>query len=597
MEDIQVKHLKGAAFLLKKTKEAQVFISDEFGEEQQMIRDTMVDFIDNRVLTQVPNIEKQVPEIVPALMEEMGELGLLGSNMPEQYGGMDMDFISNSIIGEMIGYAGSFSVAYNAHVGIGMLPIYYFGTEAQKQKYLPKLATGEWKASYCLTEPSSGSDALAAKTKAVLSEDGEHYILNGQKMWITNAGFADVFTVFAKIDGSQFTGFLIDKGTPGLTLGEEEKKLGIKGSSTRMVFLENVKVPKSHILGEIGKGHLIAFNTLNIGRYKLGLSCLGGAKKVCEKSIQFANEREQFGQAISNFGAIKQKLATQATKVFATDAVTYRIAQMMDAEIKDRLEKGTAPYLAKLEAAEELALECSILKVYGSEILDYVVDENVQIHGGMGFSEEGTAARAYRDSRINRIFEGTNEINRMLLVNIFYKKVLKGHLDLATAAMKVQSELQEGIEEDFSNYTFPLERKAVSDFKSLCVMFLGFVGQLSMAKEIELKEEQEILFYLADMIIDIFALESTLLRVEKLSTSHKGPYQEAYKAMLKTLTQETSHQMVRNARDLTSIAVDDSMKGMFVTAIKKLTKYPLQNIKINNRLIADVLIEKNTYSF
>jgi len=588
---------KGGEFLTIDTDAKSVFIPEEKNEEQKMIQEMVDSFVQNEIVPDIDRLEKLEEGLAASKMEAMGDLGLLGTHMPEEYGGMNLDFITNTIIGERIGPAGSFSVSYNAHTGIGMLPILYFGTEAQKEKYLPKLASGEWKASYCLTEPSSGSDALAAKSKAVLSEDGSHYILNGQKMWISNAGFADVFTVFAKVDGEHFTGFILEKGMEGLTLGAEEKKLGIKGSSTRQVFMENVKCPLENVLGEVGKGHQIAFNVLNTGRFKLGASCLGGCKDVTTTSIKYANERHQFNVPISTFGAIQSKIAEQTIQTFVTESATYRCADLINEKIESLKEEGFDFAQSKLEAAEEYAIECSILKIQGSEALDFIVDEGVQIHGGMGFSEEGVIARNYRDSRINRIFEGTNEINKLVIINTLFKSALKGRLDIATPAIQVQQQLMTGSipqVEDKGKYNHAYQ--TVANFKRLLHMIVGSVGQMAMEKKINLKKEQELVMVMADMVVDIFNAESTLLRVHKMSEMTLEHDIEIYDAILKSYLYETNFRMYKSAVDAIGLFVSEELIPMYMKGIKMLTKYPVQNIKNLKRAIAAVQIEADEYA-
>lgn len=583
--------LPGGAFLIKDTPANQTFTPEDFNEEQRMVKAMVKDFIKNEIIPVHAKIEKQEGTYSVDLLEKAAELGILGSHMPETYGGMAMDTNTNTLICEAFGPGGSWIVAYAAHTGIGMLPILYFGTEEQKSKYLPGLIAGQLKASYCLTEPSSGSDALAAKTKAELNAEGTHYILNGQKMWITNAGFADIFIVFAQIDGDKFTGFIVERELDGFTLGAEEEKLGIKGSSTRQIFLENVKVPVENVLGEVGKGHLIAFNALNDGRFKLGAMCIGGAKGSMDSGIKYANERHQFKVPISSFGAIKRKIAQQAVKIFAAESAQYRTSQMMQLKKDELTAAGEDFASAKLKAADEYAIECAILKVVGSEALDYVVDETLQIHGGMGYSEEGTAARAYRDARINRIFEGTNEINRLLSVDMLLKRAMKGRLDIVGPAWEVQKELASMPSMELPTGTYGKEYKALKDFKKLVLMVAGAAAKMQMDGELDLKNEQEIITNVADMLIDVYLVESALLRVDKLSGMDTKVPQEIYDAMLKILIHDKTSSMQKHATDaLASFAGGDLLKTMLM-GLKRYTKYPVQNVKNLGRTIADYAIE------
>lgn len=590
--------LKGGEFLIRDSQPDDIFIPEEFNEEQLMIQKMAEDFVAQEIDPVRMKIEKQEPGLTPSLLKKMGELGLLGAHMPTIYGGMELDTNTNTIIADVLGSLGSFSVPFAAHTGIGMLPILYFGTEEQKQKYLPSLITGDLKAAYCLTEPGSGSDALNAKTRADLSADGSQYVINGQKMWISNAGFADVFIVFAKVGGEKFTGFIVDAKSPGITLGNEEDKLGIKGSSTRQVFFENVKVPAENVLGEVGKGHLIAFNALNIGRYKLGVMCVGGNKVVLKMAATYANERQQFGQPIGNFGAIKYKLAEMAIRNFAAESSAYRTSQSMQDKKAAESEAGKSFGQATLEAAEEYAIECSILKVLGSEVTDYCVDENVQIHGGIGFSEEYPAARAYRDSRINRIYEGTNEINRLLMVDQLFKRALKGQLDIVGPAWAVQKELasmpsMERLEGDYAE-----ETKAVSDFKKIILMTAGGAAKMQMDGKLNLKEEQELLMNCADMLIDLYAAESMLLRVKKLATrSDKPQSQEIYDAMLQVFIHDASARMVKNATDAIASFAEGDLLKTFLMGVKRFAKYPPVNVKEKRREIADVVLQHNGWCF
>jgi alkylation response protein AidB-like acyl-CoA dehydrogenase len=589
--------LKGGEFLIRDSHPEDVFIPEELNEEQLMVKQMAVDFLNNEIVPNRAKIEKQEPGLAPSLLKKMGDLGLLGAHMPVIYGGTELDTNTNTVISDVFGPMGSFSVPFAAHTGIGMLPILYFGTEAQKEKYLPSLIAGDLKAAYCLTEPGSGSDALNAKTRADLSADGSHYLINGQKMWISNAGFADLFIVFAKVGGDKFTGFIVDAHTAGISLGAEEDKLGIKGSSTRQVFFENAKVPAENVLGEIGKGHHIAFNALNIGRFKLGVMCVGGNKEVINMATSYANERVQFGQAIGNFGAIQYKLAEMAIRNFAAESAAYRTSQCMQDKKAEESAEGKSFGQATLESAEEYAIECSILKVFGSEVTDYCTDENLQIHGGIGFSEEYPAARAYRDSRINRIYEGTNEINRMLMVDQLFKRALKGQLDIVGPAWAVQKELTSMPSMERLEGPYAEEIKAVSDFKKIILMVAGGAAKMQMDGKLNLKEEQEILMNTADMFIDLYAAESMLLRVQKLSGMQKEQPQEVYDAMLQVFIHDATARMSRNATDaLASFAEGDLLKT-FLMGVKRFTKYPAVNVKVKRRLVADVVRKAGGWCF
>ncbi|HNR49251.1 MAG TPA: acyl-CoA dehydrogenase family protein [Bacteroidia bacterium] len=587
--------VKGGEFIIKESSAENTFIPEEFNEEHLMIQQTAHDFLKQEVQTCLDRIDAMEPGLMPSLMDKSGQLGLLGVSVPEEYGGFGKDFITATLLTETLGAGHSFSVAFAAHTGIGTLPILYFGTPEQKQKYLPKLATGEWKASYCLTEPGSGSDALAAKTKAVLSSDGKHYILNGQKMWITNAGFADVFTVFAQVDGDKFTGFIVEKNYPGLTLGEEEHKMGIKGSSTRQVFFSDCKVPVENVLGEIGKGHLIAFNILNIGRLKLCAAALGGAKEVSSLSVSYANTREQFKLPISKFGAIRYKLAQQAIRIYACESALYRTSFMIDELEKQKLSEGVEHSKALLEAAEEYAVECAMLKVDGSETLDYVVDEGVQIYGGYGFSADFPMDRAYRDSRINRIFEGTNEINRLLTVDMILKRAMKGKIDLMTPAMNVQKELM-GIP-DFGEpdtTLFAEEKKYISNFKKALLVVAGAAVQKLM---MTLAKEQEILMNIADMATAIYVGESILLRTEKL-VGIKGEQACASQLdMMRIYIHDAADKINIAGKEAIYAFAEGDEQRMLLMGLKRFSKVQPYNTKEARRRIAAQLIQENKYCF
>ncbi len=594
--------IKGGEFLIKETPASQIFIPEEFNEEQKMIADTCRDFLKAEVWPRLDEIDQaKSPELMASLMDKAGELGLLGTVVPEAYGGFGMDFNTSMLVAEATGAGNSFSVALSAHTGIGTLPILYYGNEEQKQKYLPQLASGAWKAAYCLTEPDSGSDANSGKTKAILTADGKHYNINGQKMWITNGGFADVFIVFAKIEENgqtdkNLTAFILDKTISGITMNEPEHKMGIKGSDTRQIFFNDCLVPVENMLSERGNGFKIAVNILNIGRIKLAAAALGGSKRVAQQAINYANERKQFGTSIANFGAIKHKLAEIAVGMFATESAAYRVGQGIDDITVGLLQTGMPEAEAKLKALEELAIECAIMKVHGSEVLDFVVDEGVQIYGGMGFSADAPMDRAYRDSRINRIFEGTNEINRLLVIDMLLKRTMKGQLDLMTPAMAVGKEIMSipDFSADEDDSIFAAEKKVIKNLKKAVLMIAGAAVQKFMMK---LSDEQEIIMNLADMVIETYVAESVLLRVEKrigLSGEEANTlYKDIANIYLNRAVEKTNN---AGRAAITSFAESDELRVMLM-GLKRFTKIEPSNLKEARRRIADELIAKNDYAF
>jgi alkylation response protein AidB-like acyl-CoA dehydrogenase len=591
----QSKALRGGEFLIRETTADAIFIPEEWTEEQLMMKQMTLDFVEQRIIPNLERIEQQEEGLVPQLMEEAGELGLIGSSVPEELGGMGLDFKSTMLITEAIGGAHSFSVSFSAHTGIGTLPILYYGNDAQKKQWIPGLASGQLKGCYCLTEPSAGSDANNGKTTAKLTEDGKHYLINGQKMWITNGGFADVMIVFAKIDDDEnLTAFIVDGHAEGISKNPEEKKMGIKGSSTRQIFFNDVQVPVENLLYERQKGFKIAVNILNIGRIKLGGAVLGAAKDACTHAVRYANEREQFGRPISKYGAIRYKLAESAIRLFTKESALYRATQNIDDAIAAFKAGGMEHGEATLKGIADFAPECAMMKVLGSEVLDYVVDETVQIYGGMGYSAETRAELAYRDARINRIFEGTNEINRMLTVDMILKKAMKGEIDLMTPAMAISSELT-GVPDMTPPPTdlFEKQLQYVRNFKKAILMVAGSAAQKLM---MSLAKEQEILMNIADMAIWAYTSESTILRVQKLRRLRgKDADLSVQEAIMRVYCYQASERIHSAGKEaLLAFAEGDELK-MMLMGMKRFAKTEDFNTKEARQLIAMHLIEKNEY--
>jgi alkylation response protein AidB-like acyl-CoA dehydrogenase len=592
------KSINGGEFLIRETDAQDIFIFEEFTEEQKMMAQACQDFVDTEIHPKIEEIDgMKQPELVPSIFKKAGELGLLGISVPEEFGGMGMSFNTSMLIADIIGGAGSFSTTYGAHTGIGTLPILYYGTEAQKQKYLPKLAVGEWAACYCLTEPDAGSDANSGKTKAVLSSDGKHYIINGQKMWISNAGFADLFIVFAKIeDDKNLSAFIVEKTFGGITMNEEEKKMGIKGSSTRQVFFNDCKVPVENLLSERQNGFKIAVNILNIGRIKLGAGVLGGCRTVASYAIKYAGERKQFGVAINTFGAIKQKLAEMAVRTYACEALCYRAGQDIEDRMTALAAEGMPDAEAKLKALEQFAIEAAIAKVHGSEVLDYVVDQGVQVYGGMGYSADAPMEKAYRDARISRIYEGTNEINRMLMVGMLLKRAMKGEINLFEPAMAVANELTSvpSFETIDTSELFASEKEVVKKLKKV---FLMVGGKAAMALADKIESEQEVMMNLADIMIEIYAAESAILRTEKLVSQRGEDSCKPQIAMAQVYLFEAVEKIQTAAKEaIASFTKGDEQKVMLM-GLKRFTKAELVNTKELRREIADYMIEKGKYPF
>jgi alkylation response protein AidB-like acyl-CoA dehydrogenase len=585
--------LRGGQFIFSASN--QTFIPEEFTEEQLMIRDSVREFANANVYPNIKAIEKQTDNISAKLLETAGELGFLGANIPEEYGGLALDTNTNSVLTEEIGATMSFSVSVAAHTGIGILPIFYFGTQEQKAKYLPALSSGQMKAAYCLTEPGSGSDALAARSRAELSADGKSFVINGQKMWITNSAFADIFIVFAKIDGDKFTGFIVERGTAGLSFGAEEDKLGIKGSSTRQVFFENVTIPKENVLGEVGKGHLIAFNVLNVGRFKLGFMALGASKRNASMAIKYANERQQFKQAIANFGAIQHKIADQAIQIYSLESASYRASMLMQEKVQALQAEGKPAHLAYLEAAEEYAIECAMLKVLGSDTYFNVANHTVQVHGGNGFSEEYGAARDYRDNRINLIFEGTNEINRILMMSMVLRRLPKDANAMASLLSPFVATFAKP--KMAATWQASVLQSAKATFNALLAEAL----QAQAKGTFSLKDEQEFSMALSDIMIGAFALESMMLRLQKLA--EMGQNTDLQQQILDTYAYEVAQRLQSQATEAILSVADANRAAQLLDQLSQHSIASIwaahqagSNPKANRRNIAAALAAKNMYS-
>ncbi len=586
----------GGEFLITEVGPSDIFTPEDFTDEHKMIYQTARDFVEKEIMPNIDKLEEKDHDLVLSLLAKAGELGLLGTDVPEEYGGLGLDKVSTTVVGEALGTAGSFTVVYGAHTGIGTLPIVFFGSEEQKQKYLPKLASGQWCAAYCLTEPGAGTDALNAKTKAVLSEDGKYYILNGEKMFITNAGWATVFTLYAKVDGEHFTGFIVEKDFPGVSLGAEIDKMGVHGSSTRPVVLEDAKVPVENLMFEIGKGHKIAFNILNIGRWKLGAMTTGGCKGCIEGAVKYANGRIQFKVPISSFGMIKTKLANMAIRTYMSESMMYRMAGMFDDKLGTLDAEAKKSGAENAKAIEEYAPECSITKVYGSECLDYCVDEYVQILGGYGYCAEYPAERYYRDSRINRIWEGTNEINRMLIPGTLMRRALQGRLNLLQAAQSIPEELMSysPLAVQLPDEPLALQEHMVKMAKKIALMVAGLAAQKFGAN---LVKEQEVLAKIADMIIEIFAMESGLLRTKKIVES-QGEEKAKYQiAAVETYVDDKIPTIEMWAKQaLAHVEQGDTLRAQ-LAGVKKLARYQPIDTVSRRRAIADRIIELESYPF
>lgn len=586
------KLIKGGSFLIEDITYDQMFTMEDLSEEQKMIAKTTEDFTENEVVPQIEFLEKHEFNRSVALLKSAGELGLLGADVPEEYGGLGLDKVSSALISEKLAKVGGFAISHGAHVGIGSLPIVLFGNQEQKKKYLPALATGEKIAAYALTEPSSGSDARGAKTIAKLNDAGTHYILNGEKQWITNAGFADVFVVYAQIDGDKFSAFIVERDYPGVSTGAEEKKMGIKSSSTRTLIFQDAEVPVENVLGEIGKGHKIAFNILNIGRYKLGVGAVGSSKHVLQLAVKYANGRQQFKTPISQFNLTKEKLGTMAAKLYAAESSVYRTVGLFDERMSHFTPEEEKDGKAVANAIAEYAIECSLNKVFASEVLDYIVDEAVQIHGGYGFMDEYEVSRAYRDSRINRIFEGTNEINRLIVPGTYVKKAFKGELPLLAKAQTLQEELMMLVPEQVGNQPLDQEKYLLRHAKKVTLLVAGLALQ-TYGKAFE--NEQEILANIADMVSNVYAAESCLLRTEKAFGKDGAEKHEQKLLYTQIFVQEAFNQIEQIAKESIAATVEGDQLQLMLAALRKLTRHTPVNVITKKRAAADKIIEAERY--
>ncbi|MGC8616951.1 MAG: acyl-CoA dehydrogenase family protein [Desulfurella sp.] len=586
--------MKGGEFIIKETDKNEITIPEEITQEQKQMAETAEAFVTNEILPNIDEIDKHNLDLLKSYLAKAAELGFLGIYAPEEYDGVDLDTKTTIAIADKMGAAGSFAVAFAAHVGIGSLPLIYFGTKTQKDKYLKKLATGEWIAAYCLTEPDAGSDAMNITTYATLSEDGKYYILNGSKTYITNGGIANLFTVFAKINKTDYAAFLVERSFEGVSIGREEDKMGIRGSSTTPVMFDNVKVPVENLLGEIGKGYKVAFSVLDEGRFLLSVAAVGGAKMALQEAIKYANQRKQFKVPLTKFGAIKEKIADMITKIYAGEALNYRLADLYDKEIQKINHDDPDYYVKKQKALEEYSIECSISKIYGSEALDFVVDETVQIFGGYGFIKDYPAERFYRDARINRIFEGTNEINRLLVPGIMLKKAMKNELPLQQSAMAAfEALITPSFDEIDETKKYSVEKNLIKNLKTLYLALSGMAVQKYLDS---IKKEEEVLFALADIAINIFALESAVLRADKAQDIVNPNKLPLYDSVVKTVAFECTNNVEIAAKKAAFYIGGDALQSI-LSGIRRFTKYDANDLLEAKRLLADTAIDQEKYIF